>query len=343
MKVNYLVLVILSAVLFGFSGPVLADSIDSEHEKYVPSRSRMRRLLNNLSTLSRKHPNISIKKAEKQEDTLESLTSKLRDLERLRLGTRNPFRKIRCLLQESNINRKIRSILRNKKDEEKLEKFEEEFPTDYSPQALSEEGSVPPYVPVVVEDFKEDEQISDSSPKGLQVDPDNYAVSDVDEGTGIEEYPEEQPHEKPGAEETLEDGDDAIKQEVEEQEAQVKEISKHDSSDEEIQKEEGDQSNILDQKELGSTEKTGRGKSRFRRFCQIFRRKKDSIESLLLEKEKIEEKISTTSNKFSKSMLESKLRKVNKKLGRLTDDAIDTVDAIDEVDTGSSELHTDQN
>ncbi|KAJ1609320.1 putative signal peptide protein [Cryptosporidium canis] len=343
MKVYYLVLVILSAVLFGFSGPVLAESIDSEHEKHVPSRSRMRRLLNNLSTLNFKSPKISIKKADKQEDTLESLTSKLRVLEKLRLGTRNPFRKIRYLLQESSINRKIRSILRDKKDEEKLEKFEEEFPTDYSPQALSEEGSVPPYVPVVVEGFKEDEQISDSSPKELQVDPEKYAVSDVEEGTGIEEYPEAQSHKKPGVEETLEDGDDTIKQEVEENEAEVEEISKHDSSDEEIQKEEGDQSNILDQKELGSTEKTDKKKSRFRRFYKFFEGKKESIESLLFEKERIEEKISVASNKFSKKVLESKLRKVNKKLGRLTDDAVDAVDAIDEVDTGSSELHTDQN
>lgn len=340
MQINYLIFSVFSALLLGLNSPVYA--ITTESNEYVAntkskSRNRLRRFLDSLNKVELKLPKITRKNVI-SEYTVEDLVSKLREIEKTRSNTKNPFKKIRCLIQESNIKKKISSLLKEKSEEEKFEKFEEEFPMDYSPKALSEEGSISPYIPVVVEDYKDVEVASGASIRneGIQDEIKYLTSEDTDQSTSGElddlAHPitSETGNENEGTEDSV--TEDFEKKEVVEdnlEDYQAKDVDGESQSNENGQQTDSDLQENADRGEKDNIQSKAR-------LANIFKRKKltasEKLERLMSLKKDIESRISSSKSKLLRGVLEMKLKRVNHKISKITDAAVDTVTESGEID-----------
>lgn len=338
MQINYLIFSVFSALLLGLNSPVYA--ITTESNEYVAntkskSRNRFRRFLDGINKVELKLPRISRKNVI-SEYTVEDLVLKLREVEKARSNTKNPFKKIRCLIQESNIKKKISLLLKEKNEEEKFEKFEEEFPMDYSPKALSEEGSISPYIPVVVEDNKDVEVASGTSIRNdeeMQEEVKYLISEDTDQSTSGElgdlAHPitSETGNENEGNEDSVK-GDFEKKVQDNSGDNQAKDMDGESQSNENEQQTDSDLQENADRGEKNI--------QNMARSMNVFKRKKlsasEKLERLMLQREDIEGKISSSKSKFLAKILETKLKKVNNKISKIADAAVDAVTESGEID-----------
>ncbi|OII71824.1 uncharacterized protein cubi_00632 [Cryptosporidium ubiquitum] len=344
MQVSYLFFVVFVLIL-GSNSFVHANSTKSKENTNVQGgikESRFRKFVNNLNGVELKFPKISRKKFD-EKHTLESLTTRLQEIEKIRNGSKNPFKKLRCYIQESNIKRKIRSLLKEKEEEEKLEKLEEEFSMDYSPQILSEEGSVPPYIPVVVGSFKENTNASERSIR-------NEEGNQANDSSLSEEMIEPRTEESEEVANPITSEIDKIDVEsdedrVHEDTESAAEVSEENLEDEPVTNLDQSQAISKDQQtssilkenttveEKSDQEKQG---TVLRLFSKLFKNKKpvvgDDLEKLLAARESIEGKISSSKNKIVKKYLETKLQNINKRISKVTESAVDAVTESGEID-----------
>ncbi|CUV04610.1 unnamed protein product [Cryptosporidium hominis] len=340
MQINYLIFSVFSALLLGLNSPVYAITTESNEcvaNTKSKSENRFRRFLDGLNKVELKLPRISRKNVI-SEYTVEDLVSKLREVEKTRSNTKNPFKKIRCLIQESNIKKKINSLLKEKNEEEKFEKFEEEFPMDYSPKVLSEEGSISPYIPVVVEDYKDvevasgtpirnDEEMQDEIKYLTSEDADQSVSGELDDLA--DPITSETGNENEGTEDSV--TEDFEKKVLEDnlEDYQTKDMDGESQSNENEQQTDLDLQENADKEEKGNIQNKGR-------LRNIFKRKKltasEKLERLMSLKKNIESRISSSKSKLLRRILGMKLKRVNNKISKITDAAVDTVTESGEID-----------
>ncbi|KAK9174004.1 hypothetical protein CmeUKMEL1_16880 [Cryptosporidium meleagridis] len=341
MQISYLIFSVFSALLLGLNSPVYA--ITTKSNEYVgnsksKSRNRFRRLLDNLNNVELRFPKISRKNVI-NEFTVEDLVLKLRELEKARNSTKNPFKKIRCLIQESNIKKKINSLLKEKIEEEKFEKLEEEFPMDYSPKVLSEEGSVSPYIPVVVEHHKNLEVAPETSNRSDEEAQDEikYMTSeDADQSSNGELDDLTHPITSEAGIEN-ENAEDSVTEDFEKKEAAEDNLEEDQIKDiyGESQSNLNDQETDLDLEESVNREEKDIIQNKAG-FVNFFKRKKptasEKLEKLMSLKQKIEEGISNSKSRLHRRILKIKLRRVNSKITKITEAAVDAVTESGETD-----------
>ncbi|KAH8581622.1 uncharacterized protein ELE39_001752 [Cryptosporidium sp. chipmunk genotype I] len=341
MRINYLIFSVFSALLLGLNGPAYANITESSAystDLKGESTNRFRKFLGNLNRLEFKLPRISRKRAS-DKYSLDDLVSRLQEVENTRNNTKNPFKKIRCLIQESNIKRKISSLLKQREEEEKLEKLEEEFSIDYSPKALSEEGSVPHYVPVVVDSYKEVAITPEISVKGDEEGEvgDKFLASEgADESTTGElvELPQQITSE---VDVENEGTGDSVTQELEKKDAEDSlEDYQAKDLDSQSQSELGDQQTTSLQENIDTQKKDQNQNSRANPLLKLLKKKKltvsEELEKLMSLKKAIEGKISSSKSLVSRKFLGMKLKRVNNKISKITESAVDAVTESGEMD-----------
>lgn len=339
MQISYLVFFVSCTLALGLNCPVYANLTQTKTNKDSKGlrESRFRKFVNNLNQVELKIPRISRKKVDCEDCSIENLTLKLREIEKIRSNSRNPFKKLRCYIQESNIKRKLRSLLKEKEEEEKLEKLEEEFSMDYSPQVLSEEGSVPPYIPVVVGNFKEDTntpEIFVGDDDTVQTKDKSLVSEEMSELNKVEL--EESTHPV-----TSEVGIDVESDEDIENQETASENMKDNLEDdlsknpEQAQASESTDLNLEENTAEQEKEDKKKTKSRPKSLFSLFKKKKptasEELEKLLTLKANLESKISNC-NPLLKPYFKSKLKNVNKKISKITEEAVDAVTGLGEID-----------
>ncbi|KAF7457965.1 hypothetical protein HWI79_1531 [Cryptosporidium felis] len=348
MRTKNLFFLIFAVVVLGLGGLVIADSNDEGNNSGsgVGSLGGKKKRLGLPWKFSTQN---IFKKGSEDEPSIDLLTSRLLDLELRRRETKNPFKKLRCYIQELKIKRKLRALLKEKEEEEKLGKFEEEIPVDYSPDASSDEGSVQTYTPITVESF-EDTSISDSLSKMKTIEPfdeEPTETSSKDKNIDLEEEEEKSMGEVSiGTDEDLKDetedkvtGSEDDLGNIDEDEAPVEGSEKIENAIDEESKQisqkmvevqgEDDESTKEQKKDLSSNE----GRKRLgRRFREMFKRRKDrssKLERLLKLRSEFTQRLGSTKSRLMRRYLQFRLRRVESKISKLTAETIDEVDILD--------------
>ncbi|KAK6591031.1 hypothetical protein RS030_111801 [Cryptosporidium xiaoi] len=360
---------------------IYSDDVQQNQNKNIGVRSRMGNMFK-LKTGSKLKIKLGKGKEKKKTENLDELFTELEEVKQKRQKTKNPFLKLRCYLSEQKIKRAIRKLKKSEDDEKKLEKLEEELPMDYSPQALPKEGSVPPYLPVILElpkgpievhdYFDEEDKTGDKVILDEEHEP-QITVKDMDqeeEEDGLETAGERETTETFGEKSTSGEQIDELGVDVSESEDDVETRDGLEDSESEIpideidavgaegeigaEAGEDDEEGIKKQdhspdKEAELKKKTK--KSKLRGLFGLFKCRKESkaakLAKLLVLKEKLEGELSKTRNPILKRVRAYKLKKIERSIQKLTEEAIDEIEGKDETHDNSEsknqgEIEVDQ-
>ncbi|KAH7648603.1 hypothetical protein FG379_002073 [Cryptosporidium bovis] len=377
-----LFLAIFLILVIGFD-EIYSDDVQQNQDRGIGSvKSRIGNMFK-FKTPSRPKLKLSFGRGreKKKTENLEELFSELEEVKQKRQKTRNPFLKLRYYLGEQKIKKTIRKIKKSKDEEKKLEKLEEELPMDYSPQALPKEGSVPPYLPVVLElpkgpieahdyfgeeDKPEDKVLLDEGHE-LQI-----TVKDMDqeeEEDGLETASGHETTEMFGEKSTSSEQVDEVGVDVSESEdeAEIRDGLGDSESEQpeeidivgaegEIGTEAGEEDEEGAKKQDSSPEKGVEVKKKTKKpklggLFGFFKARKESkatkLAKLLVLREKLEIELAETKNSLRKRILAHKLKRTEKSIQKLTEEAIDEIEGKDDTQDDSesknqSETEIDQ-